>query len=210
MASPAIRNGSIGLPRPRVEGRLKVTGEALYPSDIAVPNPAHAVLVTSSIAKGKIRAFHLAAARAVPGVLDILTFQNTKGAFKTQPNPGGVSGGATTSLESAKIWHDGQIIAVVVADTYEGAREAAQYVRVDYDSEIATASFDRFGATEEAAADASEGHEDPHIGDAQSAYADAAVKIDAHYATPPQHHNPLELFDTTCIWTDGKLTILEA
>src|SRR5207248_2165225 len=173
-------------------------------------NPAYAFLVTSSIAKGKIRAFHLAASRAVPGVLDILTFQNTKDAFKTQPNPGGVSGGATTSLESAKIWHDGQIIAVVVADTYEAAREAAHSVRVDYDSEIATAGFDSFGATEEAVADVSQDHEDPHIGDAQSAYANAAVKIDADYATPAQHHNPLELFDTTCMWTDGKLTILEA
>ncbi len=210
MAQAAIREGLIGQPRPRVEGRLKVTGEAMYPSDVAVPNPAYAFLVTSSIAKGKIRAFHLAAARAVPGVLDILTFQNTKDAFKTQPNPGGVSGGATTTLESAKIWHDGQIIAVVIADSYEAAREAAYDVRVDYDSEVASASFDSLGATEEAASETSKDHEDPHIGDGHAAYAKAAVKIDAQYETPPQHHNPLELFDTTCLWTDGKLTILEA
>jgi len=210
MAQAAIRNGLIGKPRPRVEGGLKVTGEAIYPSDVAVPNPAYAFLVTSSVAKGNIREFHLAAARAVPGVLDILTFQNTKGDFKTQPNPGGVSGGATTTLESAKIWHDGQIIAVVVADTYEAAREAAHYVRVDYDSEVATASFDSLGAVGKKTTDVSEDHEDPHIGDAEAAYAKAAVKLDAHYATPAQHHNPLELFDTTCMWTDGKLTILEA
>src|SRR4051812_10558583 len=203
MAQAAFREGLIGQPRPRVEGRLKVTGEAMYPSDIAVPNPAYAYLVTSSIAKGTIREFHLAAARAVPGVLDILTFQNTKGAFKTQPNPGGVSGGATTTLESAKIWHDGQIIAVVVADTYEIAREAAHRVQVDYDAELAAASFDSFGAMEEDAAAASEDHEDPHIGDAEMAYSKAPVKVDAHYETPPQHHNLLELFDTTCMWTDG-------
>ena len=98
MAQAAMRKGLIGQPRSRVEGRLKVTGEALYPSDVTVSNLAYAVLVTSSIAKGHIREFHLAAARAIPGVLDILTFQNTKGAFKTQPNPGGASGGATTTL----------------------------------------------------------------------------------------------------------------
>ena len=115
MAHAAVRKSLMGQPRPRVEGRLKVTGEAMYPSDVTVPNPAYAFLVTSSIAKGKIRQFHLKAAHAVPGVLDILTFENTKGAFKTPPNPGGVSGGTTTTLESAKIWHDGQIIAVVVA-----------------------------------------------------------------------------------------------
>src|SRR5258707_10617 len=79
MAQVAPRESLIGQPRPRIDGRLKVTGEAMYPSDVAVPNPAYAFLVTSSIAKGKIRELHLAAARAVPGVLDILTFQNTKG-----------------------------------------------------------------------------------------------------------------------------------
>src|ERR1051326_1856992 len=209
MAEPAIRNGSIGKARPRIDGRLKVTGAALYPSDIAVANSAYAFLVTSTIAKGHIHAFHLNAARAVPGFLDILTYENTKGAFKTQPNPGGVSGGATTTLETSRIWHDGQIVAVVLADTYEAAREAAYKVEIEYTAETAAAGFDSPGATEKAVAQISEGHEDPRAGDAESAFATAPVKIDAHYYTPPQHHNPLELFDTTCFWTGNKLTILE-
>src|SRR5215472_2830761 len=103
MAEAAIPSGSIGKMRSRIEGRLKVTGSALYPSDTAVANPAYAFLVTSAVAKGHVRAFHLNAARGVRGVLDILTYENMKGAFKTQPNPGGVSGGATTTLESARI-----------------------------------------------------------------------------------------------------------
>src|SRR4051812_1551426 len=201
MAEPAIKNGSIGKPRSRVEGVLKVTGAALYPSDTAVANSAYAFLVTSAIAKGHIRAFHLNAARAVPGVLDILTYENTKGAFKTQPNPGGASGGATTTLESPRIWHDGQIIAVVAADSFEAAREAAYKVEVDYASETAAASFEDADAIEQAVADVSEDHDDPRIGNAEAAFAAAAVKIDAHYSTPTQHHNPLELFDTTCFWT---------
>src|SRR3954468_17306592 len=139
MAGQALKNGSIGKARSRVDGRLKVTGAALYPSDTAVANPAYAFLVTSAIAKGHIRAFHLDVARATTGVLDILTYENTKGAFKTQSNPGGASGGATTTLESPRIWHDGQIIAVVVADSYEAARDAAYKVEVEYVSETATA-----------------------------------------------------------------------
>ena len=209
MAQAAVRNGPIGKPRSRVDGHAKVTGEALYPSDIAVANPAYAFLVTSSIAKGRVRDFHLEDARAVPGVLDILTFTNTKGAFKTQPNPGGVSGGATTTLESPKIWHDGQIIAVVVADSYEAAREAAYRTVVDYEAETPAGSFDNPGVTEQAVSEVSEDHEDPRTGNAATAYAGAAVKVDARYATPPQHHNPLELFDTTCVWSGQTLTIFE-
>jgi xanthine dehydrogenase YagR molybdenum-binding subunit len=209
MAQQAMRNGSVGQPRTRVDGRLKVTGEALYPSDLAVANPAYSFLVTSVIAKGHIRGFHLAAARAVPGVLDILTYENTKGAFTTQPNPGGASGAATTTLESSKIWHDGQIIAVVVADTYEAAREAAYKVGVDYIAETAAPTFDSPGAVQQAVADISKGHEDPKVGDAESAFANAAVKVEARYSTPAQHHNALELFDTTCMWTGGRLTIYE-
>ena len=210
MAEAAIANGSIGKMRSRIDGRRKVTGSALYPSDTAVANPAYAFLVTSAVAKGHVRAFHLNAARAVRGVLDILTYENTKGAFETQPNPGGASGGATTTLESPRIWHDGQIIAVVLADSYEAAREAAYKVEVDYASQTATAGFDSAGATEQALAQISESHEDPRAGNAENAFAAAAVKIDAHYYTPPQHHNPLELFDTTCFWTGNKLTIQEA
>jgi xanthine dehydrogenase YagR molybdenum-binding subunit len=69
---------NMGEPVPRIEARLKVTGEALYPSDYAVRNPAFAFLVTSPIARGRIAQMDLADALAVPGVLDILTHENTR------------------------------------------------------------------------------------------------------------------------------------
>ena len=201
---------AIGTPRTRVDGRAKVTGEALYPSDVALSNPAYAWLVVSAIAKGRIRAFDLSAARAVSGVLEILTYENTKSSFKTQPNPGGVSGGATTTLESDRIWHDGQIIAVVVTESLESAREAAAKVRVDYAAETPAAGFDSPGAVEQAISAIDEDHSDPHTGNAERAYTRANVKIDGHYSTPAQHHNPIELFDTTCCWSGDKLIVHEA
>ena len=199
-----------GKPRSRVDGRAKVTGEAQYPSDFALSNPAFAWLVVSAIAKGRIRTFHLDEALAVRGVLDILTHENMKGAFRTPPNPGGASGAATTTLESDWIWHDGQIIAIVVTDTFEAAREAAALVQVDYDAETPVAGFDSPGAVEQSLAAVSKDHDDPRTGDADAAYGAATVKIDAQYATPAQHHNPIELFDTTCLWNGDRLIIHEA
>src|SRR6185312_1690946 len=115
----------------------------------------------------------------------------------------------TTTMESARIWHAGQIIAVVLADSYESAREAAHRVRVLYEAHAPTASFDSDGAQTEALADVVEQHEDPAVGDAEGAWDRAAVRIEARYATPTQHHNPLELFTTTCLWEGERLIIHE-
>ena len=114
-----------GTPTPRVDGVAKVTGAARYASDEPVANPAFACLVTSDIARGHITGFDLAAAKAVPGVLDILTHETVGDRIKPPPGPDG--GATTTTLESNRIWHDGQIIAVVVAKTFEAATEAAAW-----------------------------------------------------------------------------------
>jgi xanthine dehydrogenase YagR molybdenum-binding subunit len=76
VAAPAPK-ANMGEPVPRLDARLKVTGEARYPADVPLNNPAFAVLVTSSIAKGRLTRLDLDAARAVPGVLDILTHETT-------------------------------------------------------------------------------------------------------------------------------------
>lgn len=75
-AAPSPK-ANMGAPVPRYDARLKVTGEARFASDMPVANPAYAVLVTSTIAKGRIASINLDQARTVPGVLDILTQDNT-------------------------------------------------------------------------------------------------------------------------------------
>ena len=140
---------TIGAAVPRIEGRAKVTGQALFAADEPVANPAFAFLVLSTVARGRIRSFDLDEAQAVPGLLDILTFENV-GHEADPPAPHG-AGGETTTLQTDRIWHDGQIIGVVVAETYEAAREAAYAVRVDYDAEAPSATFGSPGAGDGAA-----------------------------------------------------------
>jgi xanthine dehydrogenase YagR molybdenum-binding subunit len=122
---------NMGRPDPRIDGRLKVTGEARYPSDVAVPNPAYAFLVTSAIAKGRITSIDLETARAVPGVLDILTYQNIgkeihdAGIFSA----GGPMGTTIRPLKSRDISHDGEILAMVLADTYGSGIQGLEETR---------------------------------------------------------------------------------
>ena len=210
LAAAPKPGANMGAPVPRIDARAKVTGAARYPADQPVGNPAHAFLKTSAIAKGRITAIDEIPARAVPGVLDILTHQNASQIKGLKIfNDGGTGSTSITPLSSPKIWHDGQIVALVVAETYEAAREAAHRLRIEYAAESPTASFDSAGTTQQAAADVSKKHEDPKVGDAEAAFAAAAVKIDAKYATPTQHHNPIELFSTTCSWSGDELTIHE-
>jgi xanthine dehydrogenase YagR molybdenum-binding subunit len=201
-----LRGHRIGQPATRIEGALKVTGQARFASDEAPANPAYAVLVTSAIARGSIRAMHLAEARAVPGVLDILTHANVGSEIK--PPIGPDQGPTTGTLETDRIWHDGQIIGIVLANTVEAAQEAAHKVVVDYDAEPPSATFDSPGAETEPKEAKPEAPE-PAKGDAPAAFAGAPVKIDARYSTPTQHHNPMELFTTTCVWDGPKLIIYE-
>lgn len=201
----------IGAAAPRVDGRRKVTGEARYASDMPLADPAYAYLVTSAVARGRIAAIADGEARNVPGVIDILTHENIASAVKPVKlfSDGGYVGSTIMPLASDQVWHDGQIVAVVLAESFEAAREAAHRLRVSYAAEPPAAGFDSPGATEIAAKDASSSFEDPAVGDAASAFASAPVTIDQHYATATMHHNPIELFTTSCVWADGHLTVWE-
>jgi xanthine dehydrogenase YagR molybdenum-binding subunit len=195
---------NMGRPEPRLEARLKVTGEARYGSDMPVNNPAFAFLVTSPIAKGRITSIDLNDAKAVPGVLEIFTHQNTGDLKDVKYGPGG--GGVTTSIQNLgpKIQHDGQIVAMVVANTFEGAREAAYKVKIGYFAEKPSASFDAEGISETGVQ-----KKLPQAGNAEKAFEEAEVKLEAAYGMPTQHHNPIELFTTTAVWNNGALTIYE-
>jgi xanthine dehydrogenase YagR molybdenum-binding subunit len=119
-------------------------------------------------------------------------------------------GSSIAPLQSDRIRHDGQIVAVVVADSFEAAREAGHRLVFEYEEAKPTATFGDEGAEIVAASDASKTHEDPAVGDAEQAFNNAPVKIDAHYSTPTQHHNPIELFSTTCAWDADGLTVWES
>lgn len=195
---------NMGQPEPRIEAKLKVTGQARYSSDMPVNNPAFAMLVTSSIARGRIRGIVLADAKAVPGVLAIFTHQNT-GDLKTLSYGAG-GGGASTSIQDLgpEIKHDGQIVGLVVAETLEAAREAAYLATFTYDAERPSATFDTPGVVESGVK-----KKLPQAGNTATAFEAAEVKLEVDYGTPAQHHNPIELFTTTVAWNNDQVTIYE-
>jgi len=199
---------SFGPPRTRVEGPAKVTGQAHYETDIGLPGAAHAALVRATT-RGRLQSIDLAAVRAMPGVLEVLTHDNVGEAV--QPVKHAMAGGYANStwrpLASAEVAYPGQIVALVVAETFEGATAAAAALTVNLAPEAG--HFALGDDTGVALTAIKPGHKDGHVGDLEAGLAAAAATIHASYETPVQHHNPMELFATTCAWTDDRLTVHE-
>ena len=203
--------GNMGQPIPRYDARAKVTGKALYAADMALPDVAYAYLLSSRIAKGRIKSFDLKAARALPGVLDILTYQTIGGDIRKVKyfTQGGPASNSVVPLGSAEIAYAGQTIAVVLAETLEVAQDAASQIGVEYEEQPSAGTFDSKGTLEQELGEQNKKHDDPKVGDFTAAYEAAPVKIDAGYSTPTQHHNPIELFATQCVWNGAQLTVHE-
>src|SRR6201996_820135 len=193
----------IGHPTDRIDGPLKTTGTAHYAyerhDDIA--DPAYGYVVGSAIAKGRLVSIDLTSAKAALGVLAIVTADNAGKLEKGDYNSANLLGGPD-------IEHYHQAIAVVVAETFEQARAAAQLVRVDYTD--SKGAFD-LAAGKDAApkpkADPINGPPETAIGDFTGAFLAAPVQLDATYSPPDQAHAMMEPHASTAVWEGDRLTL---
>ncbi|PWT84543.1 MAG: aldehyde oxidase, partial [Proteobacteria bacterium] len=208
----------IGTATSRVDGVAKVTGAAKYAAEINVPGLAHGSVVSSTIAKGRITRIDSSAAMRVNGVLSVLTHENrppmadNDQAYKDEVAP---DGSPFRPLYDNKIMFNGQPIALVVAETSEIARAAASLVRVEYEQEPhVTDLFRQRDAAVPVKAPTSPiealfAPPKPR-GTPDQALAAAAVRHEAEYFVPIEHHNPMELYASTVIFeAGGKLTVYD-
>jgi xanthine dehydrogenase YagR molybdenum-binding subunit len=185
----------------RIDGPLKTTGTASYAyerHDVAA-NQAYGYVVGSAIPKGRIAGMDLSQAKAAPGVLAIVTADNAGKLDKGRLNTAKLLGGP-------EIQHYHQAIAVVVAETFEQARAAAQLIRVDYVRE--QGAFDLASLLDKAKPNPiTGGPGDTAVGDFAAAFAAAPVRLDARYSTPDEAHAMMEPHATIAAWEGDKLTL---
>jgi xanthine dehydrogenase YagR molybdenum-binding subunit len=192
---------------PRREGRQKVTGQLRYVADTPIANLAHAVLVQSTIAHGRITAIDTTEAEAVAGVLHVMTYAN---APRLKPVTMFASGETLLPLQDERIHYSGQHVAVVVAETLEQASQAAALVQMRYAAEPAAV---RVAELQSSAYDPPEGSFVPARlgrGDLAVGLAAAAVQVEATYTTQMQHHNPLETGSSIALWNGDRLTVYDS
>ncbi|GAB3725491.1 xanthine dehydrogenase family protein molybdopterin-binding subunit [Spirosoma lituiforme] len=217
MSTPPVVNQSIGKPINRVDGVDKVTGKAKYAAEFNVPGLAYGVVVSSAIAKGKIKLLDASDALALEGVLAVFTHENRPKlawfdiSYKDQDAP---PGSPFRPLYDATIKYSGQPIALVVAETFELARYAATLIRVEYKEEAHETSLETnlHQARKPKSGIASLLKPPPPKprGDFEKAYAEAPATMNGRYIHAAEHHNPMELFATTVAYEKGgKLTIYD-
>jgi len=196
----------------RVDGRLKVTGAARYSAEHPLPRVAHAVLLPSTIASGRIVTIDSATASAMAGVLLVMT-------HLTAPRlPAGGKAGAGTPpagrilnlLQDDRVYYSNQPVALVVADTLEHAKAAAQQVRIGYRKDAPQLDFSRAKTQAYKPAKAKNEEADTNLGDIEAGQRNAAAQVDVVYTTPIEHHNPMEPHATIAAWDGDHLTLYDA
>ncbi|MFF9859362.1 xanthine dehydrogenase family protein molybdopterin-binding subunit [Streptomyces tendae] len=201
--------GVVGTPHTRVEGRDKVTGAARYAGEIPFADLAHGWLVLSTVTRGRIRSLDTEAVLALPGVLAVLHYGNAPrvdtdyvGLLGIPPDP------TSAVFQHDRVPHAGWPVALVVAETPEQAREAAEALVVTYDEEPHRTVL-------------TTGHPDAHPaggvmpgetakGDLAAGLAASAVVVDEEYTTPEEHHSMMEPHAATAMWDGGRLEVVDS
>ncbi len=214
-ASPHVRHGQqghLGAPVSRLDGALKVRGEARFAAEVAMEGLLYAAIVHSTIPRGRIAELDTAAAEAAPGVALVMTHRN---APRLKPpeifgEGDGVSGSNLPVMQDGRIHWNGEAVAVVLAETQVQADHAAGLVSVTYTAEQAATDF---AAARKRARDPGSILGEPSIietGNAEKALAAADHRVDATWSTPPHNHNAIELHAATVSWQGQQLIVHDA
>ncbi|MFG1611215.1 xanthine dehydrogenase family protein molybdopterin-binding subunit [Nonomuraea wenchangensis] len=189
----------------RVEGRVKVTGLATYAAEYPVEGVAYAYPVQSLIAKGRVARVDAAAALDLPGVLAVLSVADP-------PELAEDADAELALFQRREVAYRGQIIAAVVAETYDQARAAADAVRVEYEPADHDVSLraDHPGLYRPEVVNPNF-PSDTEQGDLEAGLAQAAAVVDVTYTTPVLHNNAMEPHAALAVWdAEGTLLVYDS
>jgi len=200
--NPIDRQRVVGQPLDRIDGPLKTTGTATYAYEwhAEVADLAYGQIVGAAIAKGRIVSMDLSQARAAPGVVTIVTADTAPDLNKGERNN-------ATLLGGPEIEHYHQAVALVVAESFEQARAAAELVKIDYQRQPGNFDLEAAKDTAKKPEKVAGSEPDTAVGDFDSAFASAPVQLDATYHTPDQSHAMMEPHASMARWDDDRLTL---
>jgi len=192
----AMKQGVIGAPLDRPEGLLKVTGAAPYAAEYAIDDCVEGVLVTAPFAKGRVTAVDEDSVAAMPGVIAVISDPRM-----TARAAQGTAGEAPQQ-HVAQVDYFGQPIALVVAESFEQARDAAKQLRIEFDAEpLSDVNFDPAkGKTE------TDG-EPTRQGDLARAMREAAHSVDLTYTTEGHASAAMEPHAAIAEWNGQSITV---
>ncbi|MFQ5590253.1 MAG: molybdopterin-dependent oxidoreductase [Phycisphaerae bacterium] len=200
---------SVGVSVPRVDAADKVTGRAVYTADISLPNMAHGKILGSPIAHGRIKGIDASKARALPGVLAVITGEDVPDTLY------GVSPARYDEYVLAKdtVRHVGDEVAAVAAVDERTAERALSLIDVEY--EELPAVLDAMAATADDAPQLHERyknnintHVDHSFGDVEKGFAESYHIREETFTGNHVYQSPLEPHASIAAWEhDGTLVL---
>jgi xanthine dehydrogenase YagR molybdenum-binding subunit len=200
----SIATRPLGADVARLDGPKKVTGTATYAYEHPLTDPAYVFALLSTVARGRVTRIDSADAEQLPGVLAVITHENAPGLADTSDRELAI-------LQSPEVCFRGQIVGAVVAESSEIARHAAELVRVTQqpaEHHVVLAADDPANYKPEQVNGGADS--DTSQGDVEAGLRDAAVTIDATYATAHQHQGAMEPHTSVASWDDGTLRLYES
>jgi len=189
-----MQQGVIGQPLDRPEGLMKVTGTATYAAEYAVADCLQGVLVTAPFAHGRITAIDQGSVMRMPGVVSVLADPR----MTTRAAQGGA--GEAPEQDVCKVDYWGQPIALVVAHSFEQARDAAKHLQFSHvaDDDVVFSPQDAEKEPDDAPV---------RQGDLAQAMADAAHSVDVTISTDGHASAAMEPHAAMAQWDGDTLTV---
>ena len=192
---------AVGASLARIDGPLKVSGQAKYTSDYHFPGMLYACPVGATIASGELTGLDTSTASKMPGVVKVFTHENIGPLYRVSDASGASIDEKRPPFADTHINYYGQYVALVVAETFEQATAAARAMKATYSTRPVDVRLDL------------EPDDEPNVdserGDAETAFAQSEVRIDRVYRTPPETHNPIELHCTVAAYDGQRYTVYE-
>jgi len=204
--------GPIGRKILRREDRRFLTGTARYIDDLPIAGALHARFVRSPHAHAGILGIDADAARALPGVVAIVTggeLAQWTQPLRLAPAIEGLHPVTVETLPTAKVRFHGDPVACIVATSRAAADDAAELVRVDYEplpavTGMAAALAPGAPRVDDALPDNLVSHQSVVCGDPQRRFAEAHRVVEARFVQHRQTHVPMEPRGCCAVWDEGR------
>jgi len=208
------RRVSIGRQASRLDGPVKVGGQARFAAEVSMDRLSYATLVHSPVTRGRITRLNTQAAETAPGVILAMTYRNMP-RIGTVPlisvtDLSAVGNCSLPIMQDPEIRYNGQVVAMVLAETQEQADYAATLIEVDYETTTAKTNFEDAKANARTPASILIEKNHVSVGGAERELSQAAHRVDNVYRTPGHNHNAIELHAVTVAWENGSLIVHDA
>jgi CO/xanthine dehydrogenase Mo-binding subunit len=199
----------VGTRRPRVDAYERVSGTAVYPSDVLLPGMLYGAVLRCPHAHALVKQIDTTRAEGMPGVRAVIT-----GRSKIADLDWYYSRSDSTKLFDPHCRHEGEAVAAVAADTPQQATDALRAIHVEY--EVLPFVADERDAVAVGAPKVREGGNlagEPEVserGDVAKGFAEADVVLERCYRCEYEIHTPMECHGCVAKWDGNRLTVWES